>query len=116
VLAATIALSVILAVVFIATAVPKLTGQAQMRERMAHLGVSEGLTRVIGVLELVGAAGLVVGLYWAPAGIAAAVGLVLLMIGAAIYHLRARDAVGVVATPVVFALATAAVLVLHLQG
>lgn len=40
-----IVLSVILATVFAALAYPKLTGQAQMRERMAHLGVSPGSPR-----------------------------------------------------------------------
>ncbi|GAA2708795.1 DoxX family protein [Micromonospora olivasterospora] len=106
-----IALSVILAVVFAATAVPKLLGK--MDDRMSHLGVSTGLTKVIGALELAGVVGLVLGLYWAPAGIAAAVGLTILMIGAVTYHLRAKDPGNVVALPVAFAAASAAVALLH---
>ncbi|MFF3869010.1 DoxX family protein [Micromonospora sp. NPDC001898] len=108
-----IVLSVILATVFAALAYPKLTGQAQMRERMAHLGVSPGLTKVIGNLELAAVVGLIFGLYWAPAGIAAAIGLTLQMIGAVIFHLRARDPISVAAMPAVFGLAAAAVAVLH---
>jgi uncharacterized membrane protein YphA (DoxX/SURF4 family) len=112
-----IVLSVILVAVFLGTSVPKLTGQRQMRERMDHIGVSVGLTKVIGVLELAAVVGLLVGLFWPPAGIAAAVGLVLQMIGAMVYHLRARDPFSVALMPLVFAVAAGAVAVLHvLEG
>ncbi|MEO3776464.1 DoxX family protein [Micromonospora sp. B11E3] len=107
-------LSLILAAVFAALAVPKVTGQSQMRERMAHLAVSVGLTKAIGTLEGAAAIGLIVGLFWAPAGIAAAVGLTLQMIGATVYHLRAKDPMAVASMPLVFGLASAALAVLHL--
>jgi uncharacterized membrane protein YiaA len=109
-----IVLTVILAAVFVATAVPKFTGQRRMREQMDHIGVSVGLTKIIGGLELAAVVGLIVGLYWAPAGIAAAVGLVLQMIGAVVYHLRARDPFPVSLTPLVFAVMAGAVAALHL--
>jgi hypothetical protein len=108
-----IVLTAILAAVFLGTAVPKLTGQAQMRERMDHLGVSPGLTRVLGVLEIAAVAGLLLGLLWAPLGIAAAVGLTLQMVGAVIYHARAKDPAPMTLTPVVFAVAAVALVVLH---
>jgi hypothetical protein len=108
-----VTLTLILASVMLAVAVPKLTGQAQMRERMAHLGVSAGLTRLIGGLEIAAVVGLLLGLLWAPIGVAAAVGLTLLMIGAAVYHARAKDPVQMTVVPVVFALAAGAVAVLH---
>ncbi|MFG3701990.1 DoxX family protein [Micromonospora sp. NPDC047620] len=114
---AVIALTVILASVFLSTALPKLTGQAQMRERMAHLGVSPGLTRVLGVLEIAAVAGLLLGLLWAPLGIAAAVGLALQMVGAVVYHARAKDPAAMTLTPVIFAVAAVALVVLHvLEG
>jgi uncharacterized membrane protein YphA (DoxX/SURF4 family) len=113
----TITLSIILAAVFMATGVQKLLGERKTRERMDHLGVSAGLTRVIGALELAAVVGLLVGLYWAPAGLAAAVGLVPLMIGAAVYHVRARDPFAVTVMPLAFGVAAAALAVLHvLQG
>ncbi|MFI7650452.1 DoxX family protein [Micromonospora sp. NPDC049460] len=108
-----IVLTAILAAVFLGTAVPKLTGQAQMRERMDHLGVSPGLTRVLGVLELAAVAGLLLGLLWAPLGIAAAVGLALQMVGAVVYHARAKDPAPMTLTPVIFAVAAVALVVLH---
>ncbi|MGW4501005.1 DoxX family protein [Micromonospora sp. NPDC004336] len=112
-----IVLTAILAAVFLGTAVPKLTGQAQMRERMDHLGVSPGLTRVLGVLELAAVAGLLLGLLWAPLGIAAAVGLALQMVGAVVYHARAKDPAAMTLTPVIFAAAAVALVVLHvLEG
>ncbi|MER7334746.1 MULTISPECIES: DoxX family protein [unclassified Micromonospora] len=112
-----VALTVILAAVFLSTALPKLTGQAQMRERMEHLGVSPGLTRVLGVLEIAAVVGLLLGLLWAPLGIAAAVGLALQMVGAVVYHARAKDPAPMTLTPVVFAVAAVALVVLHvLEG
>jgi hypothetical protein len=46
---------------------------------------------LLAVAELAGAFGLVVGLFWWPIGVAAAVGVVLYFVGAVIYHLRAND-------------------------
>ncbi|MFI2649879.1 MULTISPECIES: DoxX family protein [Micromonospora] len=106
-------LSIILASVLLGVAVPKLVGQAGMRERMSHLGVSAGRTRVIGVLEAAAVAGLLLGLLWWPLGVAAAVGVVLLLLGAVGFHLRARDPFPMTVVPLVFALAAAALAVLH---
>ena len=47
-----VVLTVILVSVLLAVAIPKLTGQMQMRDRMTHLGVSSDITRLIGVLEV----------------------------------------------------------------
>lgn len=108
-----VVLTLLLSAVIVAAAVPKLAGQAQMRERMAHLGVSPGRTRMIGGLEIIAVAGLLLGLLWWPIAVAAAVGLTLLLIGAAVFHARAKDPVPAILVPVVFALATAALAVLH---
>ena len=43
------------------------------------------------LLELAGVAGVLVGLAWPPIGIAAAIGLALLSIGAIAFHIRASD-------------------------
>lgn len=108
-------LTLVLAAVFVGTAVPKLTGQAQMRERMDHLGVSPGLTRVLGVLELAAVAGLLLGLLWPPLGIAAAIGLALQMTGAVVYHARAKDPAAMILTPAIFAVAALALVYLHVR-
>lgn len=45
--------------------------------------------------ELAGALGLLVGIAWAPIGIAAAIGVILSMLGAIVAHLRAGDRQGI---------------------
>jgi uncharacterized membrane protein YphA (DoxX/SURF4 family) len=87
----TVILAVLLALAFAASGSQKLTGAKMMTEGAAHLGLPYSRYRLIGVLEVLAAIALIVGLWVAPLGIAAAVGLVLLMIGAVIFHLRAGD-------------------------
>ena len=57
--------------------------------------------RVIGALELAGVAGVLAGLLWSPIGIAAAIGLALLSIGAVAFHLRASDRAAEIAPAVI---------------
>ena len=89
---ATAVLSVLLALGFGQVGASKvLTASDKMVAALGRLGLSTGLIRVVGALEMLGAAGLVIGLWIGPLGIAAAIGLALLMIGAMIYHIKARD-------------------------
>ena len=60
--------------------------------------------RLIGVTELAAAAGILIGLWWHPLGLAAAAGMTLLLIGALITHRRAGDS-GQEAAPALAALA-----------
>ncbi|WP_089155935.1 DoxX family protein [Micromonospora sp. NBS 11-29] len=110
---AIIALTIFLCIVLIPLALQKLFGNAQMRQRMSHLGVSAGLTRVIGLLELAGVAGLLLGLLWWPIGLLAAVAVTALLIAAVAYHLRAKDDGKVIMVPLFFAFASAALALLH---
>ncbi|WP_316575044.1 DoxX family protein [Nocardia canadensis] len=87
----TIALTVVLAAEFTIFGILKLAAAKQMRDRAAHVGMSVMTYRVIGALEVAGAAGLVIGTAWWPAGLAAGIGLALLMVGAIATHLRVRD-------------------------
>jgi hypothetical protein len=64
-----------------------------MREAAAALGFSVGAYRLIGLLEIAGAAGLTVGLRWWPLAVAAATGCLLLMVGAVYFQHRANDSV-----------------------
>lgn len=63
----------------------------QAREDAEHLRISSGLTRFIGCCLLAAVAGLIAGLFWRPLAIAAAIGLLLLMVGAVIFHRRVGD-------------------------
>lgn len=87
----TVILSVLTAAAFIPSGVGKLTGATQMVEGLTNIGVSPSLRNTIGVLELLGSAAVIIGLWVEWLGILAAIGLLLLMAGALIYHARARD-------------------------
>lgn len=90
-LAATV-LSVVLAVGFLGSGAIKLIGNKTSLEMRDRVSVGAQLWRVIGALEVAGAVGLLVGLAVPALGIAAAVGLSLLLIGAVGAHVRANDA------------------------
>jgi hypothetical protein len=101
----------LLAAVFLASGVVKLI---QPKEKLAASGMSfvedfsAGAVKAIGALEILGAVGLIL-----PAVLdivpvlvpLAATGLVLLMVGAFITHLRGREAQGIVVTLILLALA-----------
>ena len=65
-----------------------------MRDAAAHFGIPWERYRLIGVLELAGAAGVLVGFALTVLGAAAAIGLTLLMIAAVTTHRRAGDGLG----------------------
>ncbi|MGW0189012.1 DoxX family protein [Streptomyces sp. NPDC003362] len=88
---ATVAFSALLTLVFSGAGSAKLSGSQKMVDQLAHLGVGPALMRFIGTAQLLGAAGLLVGLWVGPLGVAAAIGLAVLMTGAVIYHVRAGD-------------------------
>lgn len=71
----------------------KLVKNDQMKENFKHLGYSTGFMYFLGVSEVLGAAGLLVG-YWVPSLAAlAAAGFVVVMAGAVVVHLRAGDGI-----------------------
>ncbi|MFF5978728.1 DoxX family protein [Streptomyces olindensis] len=84
-------IAVALSLVFLPLGLAKITAVPFMRQAAAHLGMSPGLYRVIGALEVAGAAGLLFGLASTPLGVAAAAGLAVLMVAAAVVHLRHGD-------------------------
>ncbi|MPY56017.1 DoxX family protein [Streptomyces spongiae] len=84
-------LAVALSLVLFPLGLAKIAAVPFMRQAAAHLGMSPGLYRVIGTLEVAGAAGLLLGLASAPLGVAAAAGLAVLMVAAAVVHLRHGD-------------------------
>ena len=109
----TTAVSIALALLFLAAAAGKLTGMT--KELGAHLGVSLARWRLIGVLEIAGAAGVLVGIAaddLEDLGLAAAAGLLLTSLAAIAAHVKAGDppkalvgaAVGLVLSSAVVAL------------
>ena len=101
VMAAKVIVTALLAALFAFAGLIKLFGVRQSVAIRDHLGVKPVQWRVIGLLELAGVAGVLVGLVWAPIGIAAAIGLALLVLGAMVFHVRASDSVADTAPAVI---------------
>ncbi len=87
--------TVVLTVLLIAQALflggAKVLRLAPMQERAAHVGFTADAYARIGVLELLAAAGLGIGLVVPLVGILAASGLLVLLVGACVAHVRAGD-------------------------
>src|SRR5271165_2511914 len=86
-----ITISLLLAAACLLPAAGKLTGNPKMRQSAAHFSIPWSRYRLIGVAELAAAAGILIGPWWHPLGVAAAAGMTLLLLGALITHRRAAD-------------------------
>jgi uncharacterized membrane protein YphA (DoxX/SURF4 family) len=84
-----IILSVVLALLFLATGSGKVLGLAFANRNRDALEVSPLFWRFTGALEWAGAGGLVIGIWLPPLGVTAAVGLGVLMVGAIVVRIRA---------------------------
>ena len=100
-------LSVLLAALFLLLGVAKVLALPRMRELAAHAGFSVAAYRGIGALEVAGAAGLLLGLTVPLLGASAGAGLLLLLAGAVITHVRNRDGLRELAPAVVCAVLVA---------
>jgi len=107
-------IAVLLALAFLAAGGAKIAGAPMMRESASHFGIPFNQYRGIGVLEIAGVLGLAIGFANKNLGIAAAICLCLLVIGAAITHLRAGDSLGKAMPAVVLAILCAAYVWLRL--
>jgi hypothetical protein len=110
---ATVVVTLLLAALFTFSSSIKLLGVPKSLTIRDHLGVSPNQWRIIGGLELAGVAGVLAGLLWAPLGIAAAIGLALLSVGAVAFHLRVSDRVAQMVPAVIGIALGAATAVLH---
>ena len=99
-------LAIILIVAFAATGSAKLAAVPAMRAKAEHVGFSVSAYRRIGFLEVLAALGLIVGAFVPLIGAAAATGLLLLLGGAIVAHLRNGDGLRQMAPAVVLSLVT----------
>ena len=113
---ATTILAGVLVVAFAAAGAAKLAAVPAMRARAAHVGFSVAAYRRIGLLEILGVLGLLVGAMLPAIGALAAAGLLLLLGGAMIAHLRSGDGPRELAPALVLGLATLAFLILMVGG
>jgi hypothetical protein len=110
--AAAAVVSSLLAAILAFSAIRKLSHQPQVVATYTRVGVPEDKLDYLALILLAGAAGLVVGLFWGPLGVAAAVGLVVYFLLAIAAHIRADDAAHL-PTPVVIELMAVVALALR---
>ena len=84
-------LSLVFAAACLVPALAKLLSHPKMLAAASHFGIPWARYRLIGGAELAAAVGALAGLAWAPLGVAAASGMVLLLLGALTVHRRAGD-------------------------
>lgn len=107
---ASAAVSILLAAALAFAAVRKLSHRPGVVASYAQVGVPEERLNQLALILLAGAAGLLVGLAWAPIGIAAAVGVVVYFVLALAAHVRADDVENLPTPAVIELLAVAALL------
>jgi uncharacterized membrane protein YphA (DoxX/SURF4 family) len=109
----TLILAILLALAFGASGAQKLAGAKMASDTAGHLSIAFSRYRLIGVPEILGAIGLLVGLAVWPLGVAAAAGLVLVMIGAVVAHVRVGDKIAGFGPAVVLGLLSLVELILR---
>jgi len=104
-------LSALLVVAFSLLGSAKLAAVPAMRARAEHVGFSVTAYRRIGALEILGVAGLLAGTALPTIGLLAGSGLLLLLAGAVVTHLRNGDGPREIAPAFVLGLVTLGYLV-----
>ena len=83
--------SILLATTVAVSAARKLTHAPDVVASYVRAGVPETRLNQLATVLFAGAAGLLVGLWWSPLGVAAAVGLCCYFLVAVAFHIRAGD-------------------------
>jgi hypothetical protein len=111
---ALIVLALLLGLAAVGSAMGKLRRVPQVVESMHAVGVRDSQIPVLAALELLGALGLLVGIWFVPIGMAAAAGLTLYFLGAVVANVRTKRPLKDVVPPVVLMLLALATTVLEL--
>ena len=112
-LVASAILSSLLAALLAFSAIRKLSHDEGVVRTYVRAGVPEEWLDRLALILLAGAAGLIVGVFWTPLGIAAALAVTCYFAVAVAFHIRAGDAEHL-PTPALLALIAAAALTLRL--
>jgi putative oxidoreductase len=107
-----IVLQVILGVLFLMAAFSKF-GSKQQVEAFKHYGFSQGFRVFTGVVEVIGAAGMIVGIWYPVIATLAGLWLGIIMVGATITHIRAKDPGKATAMPIILLILAVVVAVLN---
>jgi DoxX-like family len=89
--AATVVLSALLALLMSYAAIRKLSHRPEVVATYTRVGVPEERLDLLAATLLAGAAGLLIGLAWAPLGVAAGAAIVLYFLVAIAAHIRSGD-------------------------
>jgi len=88
--------TIVLATIVVFSAVGKLRRDPRIVQGIHEVvGVPMKYFPLLAMCELAGAVGLVLGIWWPPLGVAAAIGLVIYFAGAVVSHLRVGDVKGI---------------------
>lgn len=109
-------LAIALAFVFATTGLPKVALTPAAQRMFGRIGVPPALIRLTGVTEILGAVGLVVGIWVVWVGVLAAALLGVQMTAAVAWHLAKRDDAPYVVPPLLLLLGCALCLVLRLAS
>ena len=105
-------LAALLIIAFAAAGTAKIAAVPAMRERAEHVGFSVAAYRRIGLLEILAVLGLLIGAFIPVVGSLAALGLLMLLGGALVTHLRNGDGLAEIAPAVVLGVLSLGYLVL----
>ena len=105
--------SILLAAMLTLSAIRKLSHREDVVETYVRVGVPADRLDHLAIILLAGAAGVIAGLFWAPIGVAAGIGLVVYFLLAIAAHIRADDEEHI-APPLVLEVAAAGALALRL--
>ena len=86
-----LAVSIVLAVACLLPAAGKLLGNSKMRQSATRFGIPWRKYQSIALAEIAAAASVVTGLRWHPLGLVGAIGMIILLLGALLYHRKAKD-------------------------
>jgi hypothetical protein len=103
-----IAVTILMSLLAIASGVAKLRRDPRVMKALTEVvRVPVKWLPWLAACEFAGAIGLLIGIFWPPIGLAAAIGLILYFIGAIIAHLRVGDikGIGTPAIPLMLAVA-----------
>lgn len=108
-----VVIEILLGLAFLMSGLSKVTGSKMQVEGFVKYGYPQWFRIVTGLLQIIGAAGMIMGIWNEDIGAWAGIGLGVIMLGAVLTHVRIKDPVGAMIAPLVLMLLAVAVTVIH---
>ncbi|MGX6601903.1 DoxX family protein [Micromonosporaceae bacterium Da 78-11] len=103
-----VVIAIVLGLGLAASGSAKIRKDERVTTSLTSVGVPLPWFVPLALLEIAGTVGLLVGIWWRPLGIAAAIGVILYFLGALFFHVRAKDFKGMPMPAVLLVLAVLA--------